>query len=309
MSNLPEETKRRLWTAGKGVTKYPALRVVANTEYFQNDYNDSDFLKEAGLTSMAATLAQEAAQLWEKRMLEILTSYCYPSLWTVACVLTEVERTAARTGTCILITPMDNRPRLKESSGDKREDVFLKNFNAHTYGRDAGGHKRDSSKGIKGDGDFAIIQFNPFTWDKNSALRAMADLMYAKDFAAGMETEDVLFHEIVHALRVMQGLVDDHEDKEMFEGYNQIEDFLAVVLTNIAISERNPTVPLRRHHNFFETIPTHLSTSSGFLSHAPNVDRLKKAYIEEFSLFHNIAGSPHRNSFNPIREMIMARRP
>jgi len=284
------------------------LRIVTTTEYFQNDYNDSDFLKEDGLTSMSATLAQEAAQLWEKRMLEILTSFCHPALWTVACVLTEIERTAARTGTCILITPMDNRPSLKVSSGDKREDVFLKYFNAHTYGRDTGGRKKDPSKGIKGEGDFAIIQFNPFTWDSDSALREMADLMYAKDFAAGMETEDALLHEIVHALRFMQGLVDDHDDP-MFEGYNQIEDFLAVVIANIAMSERNPTLALRRHHNFFEKIPPHLSTPSGFLSHAPNVARLKRAYMEEFSLFHNIAGSPHRNSFNPIREMIVAQRP
>jgi hypothetical protein len=43
---------------------------------------------------------------------------------------------------------------------------------------------------------------------------------------------------------------------------DQIEDFLAVVITNIAMSERNPILALRRHHNFFETIPSHLASSA-----------------------------------------------
>lgn len=298
MSPLPASEKAKLRSSGKALAKFPSIRVVAATEYFQKQIKDTVFAEQA------TTLAKEMAALWEARVLSVLESYSAPGRWTPPCVLTEIERMASRRGTAVIITPLDpKKPAL--GSGDDALDTLFAYFNAHTYGRDNGGMMKDPSKGQAGPGDFAIVQFNPFTWDDDSALLEMARGSYVEDFEpVGMEAPDVLFHELIHALRILQGLVDPQVDQSFWGGYDQIEDYLAIVITNIAISERNPHALLRRNHSRFQKLPPNLSTSKGFLSFPQNPKRLQRCYLQEISLFHNIAGSPYTQSFNPIREYL-----
>ena len=57
--------------------------------------------------------------------------------------------------------------------------------------------------------------------------------------------DDVLFHELVHALRIMRGLI----DTTTMIGWDNKEDFFAITLTNIYLSMNNRNADLRGSHS------------------------------------------------------------
>jgi hypothetical protein len=92
--------------------------------------------------------------------------------------------------------------------------------------KDPGSIKRHSLKGLigLGNGTNATVEFAPGIWD---------------------DPDEVLYHELVHASRIVRGVLDrmpvDHN-------YDDAEEYLAVVLTNIYMSEKGQFSHLRADH-------------------------------------------------------------
>jgi len=78
-----------------------------------------------------------------------------------------------------------------------------------------------------GEGSDAVIEFTPDIW-KGEAMRPPSDA-----------PDEVLFHELVHASRTMRGVSDK---KIVTRGYGDQEEYIAVVLTNIYMSEKGQRV-------------------------------------------------------------------
>jgi hypothetical protein len=51
----------------------------------------------------------------------------------------------------------------------------------------------------------------------------------------GYDPDTIIFHELIHASRQMRGVA---EDTQVTKGYVDVEDFLAIVIANIYISEK-----------------------------------------------------------------------
>lgn len=115
--------------------------------------------------------------------------------------------------------------------------------------------------------------------------------------------DEVLFHELVHAHRAASWLVPNHDRLIAgLSGYKDEEEFLAVVLTNIYISDKtnHGSSGLRRDY-FVRDRPLEekLSTSLGFYQSSPQVLRiLKKFRQDQGFLFDKLAKV--NGSFNPL---------
>src|SRR5207342_856269 len=106
-------------------------------------------------------------------------------------------------------------------------------LNAYEWGRDevaetAKGALVDyseagNSKIGTGEGSDAVIEFTQEIW-RGEAMRPPSDA-----------PDEVLFHEMVHASRTMRGVSDR---KTASRRYGDEEEYIAVVLTNIYMSEK-----------------------------------------------------------------------
>jgi hypothetical protein len=112
-----------------------------------------------------------------------------------------------------------------------------KKLNAYEWGRDevaetAKGALVDysapgNSKIGTGEGSDAVIEFTQEIW-RGEAMRPPSDA-----------PDEVLFHELVHASRTMRGVSDR---KTVSRRYGDQEEYIAVVLTNIYMSEKGQRV-------------------------------------------------------------------
>jgi hypothetical protein len=119
--------------------------------------------------------------------------------------------------------------------------------------------------------------------------------------------DNVLVHELVHALRYMRGVLNmvPTLDKE----YDNEEEFFAILVANIYMSETGRTLFLASHHSY-DALPAELSTSEGFLgkavsppsnSHMENRRLVHKFVWQCYSLCSLLYGKVSA-AFNPIRE-------
>jgi hypothetical protein len=121
---------------------------------------------------------------------------------------------------------------------------------------------------------------------------------------AARRPDEVLLHELVHALRLLQV----RQEGRMFSGvgrwsYGNQEEFLAILVTNIYISEKKRG-PLRGQWIYVpgerDVLSGEAATSEGFLKDAWRLGQVADLEMQERLLFNNI-----RNAdafFNPIRE-------
>lgn len=113
---------------------------------------------------------------------------------------------------------------------------------------------------------------------------------------------DTLLHELVHAVRDIQGRRNPIPLVEPGKSYTDVEEFYAILLANIDMSARGATT-LRRHHADYSALPTEWSTSDGFLT-----DATHRKWVKEFCYGDSIdLSSQVKNvsaKFNPIRELM-----
>jgi hypothetical protein len=118
---------------------------------------------------------------------------------------------------------------------------------------------------------------------------------------AGMEPGDNLFHELVHAERRLKGIRDRTGTRT--PAYNCVEEFAAVLFTNIAISEKASFRFLRYCETTFMPMPPQYKTSKGYLENDEHVELIKKIQTQDPSLCSRVAASVQANPFNPVRRL------
>jgi hypothetical protein len=119
-----------------------------------------------------------------------------------------------------------------------------------------------------------------------------------KGHKAGAHPDEVLFHEMVHAVRQMRGLLNPLPLGFL---YDTEEEFYAILLANIYASETGRAIDLRSDHHGFEHLTT--DTNAKFL---PKKDMTDYRYRLVDKLVHEerqmaLALAKIHAPFNPIR--------
>jgi Effector protein len=114
------------------------------------------------------------------------------------------------------------------------------------------------------------------------------------------QPDEVLLHEMVHALRMMQGQYNKVPTKNAF--YDDEEEFLAIVIANVYTSQKDAAALLRGNHHDHERLWPPLNTSAGFIADKDNYNVLQIYRLTWLPTFTNLAMlvTP---KFNPFREV------
>lgn len=150
------------------------------------------------------------------------------------------------------------------------------------------GHPLGDEEYGTGEGAASTIYFTPGSWTKGDAVFTMPT------GPAGATPDEALFHELVHAVRNGQGQSDC---RPVRDDYHTMEDFFAILLSNIYSSETNR--PLRENHTNFSVMSDAVA-SSFHARYEYEIDRVCKANSD---LARRFAAVPSR--FNPLREHYM----
>src|SRR5262249_54001997 len=119
----------------------------------------------------------------------------------------------------------------------------------------------------------------------------------------GKEPDQVLFHELIHAHRAASWLL-PHHDKLIagLSGYKDEEEFLAVVLTNIYISETKGK-GMRADYISYGELKGPLSSSIGFFASSPSVLRILTEFAKDQEFLFNEMAKV-KAPFNPLAAMM-----
>jgi len=162
---------------------------------------------------------------------------------------------------------------------------------------------RGKEKPIEGTGrgTNAVIEFSPSKYHGNYA---------------GSAHDEVLFHEMVHAVRSARGI--NARNRELSEAYDNEDEFVAILITNIYMSEQQRTVlrkdhapeqQLRKDHHRFDKLET--DTDETFLPHLDEFDYryslVNKLVTQDSMLAGQLQLVPSK--FNPIRRFFQLRYP
>jgi hypothetical protein len=164
------------------------------------------------------------------------------------------------------------------------------------------GMMANASNNQRGAGDNVVLEFDPANWNPDNKFREIANQMVPGQYGPyGTSPDQALLHELVHSMRSIKGMTDLTPTGPPFN--DTIEEFVAVLVTNIHIGERNPG-GLRAGHRGFMPMAANWSTSEGFLAD-PNNRRLVKYLIQQDPSFcRNLARPTYVNSFNPFRLLL-----
>jgi hypothetical protein len=133
----------------------------------------------------------------------------------------------------------------------------------------------------------------------------------SRDFQPGGTPEEVLFHELVHAFRIVTGQSSDRKmypntflsAAAMLKGlqeYDLEEDFFAVLIANIFSAETGR--PLRGGHHANEALPPALSSNKAFLAVEDYARLVRQFCVQHHSVSQELSRVP--TTFNPIKEVL-----
>ena len=120
----------------------------------------------------------------------------------------------------------------------------------------------------------------------------------------GTLPDEFLLHEMVHALRDMQGKSNQIPTEGTARKYDNEEEFLAIVVTNVYMSANNKT-QLRADHSGHRQLQPPLNTSSGFLKDAYNYKLMNIYNLIWKPQFWLLSIVPISAKFNPFRELTL----
>jgi hypothetical protein len=124
------------------------------------------------------------------------------------------------------------------------------------------------------------------------------------DACIGLTDEEVLVHELVHAMREMEGKFNPITLLEPDKAYDNVEEFYAILVANVFMSERGEKQMRKDHQDVKHPPKAAWSSSAGFLSDATNRKWVKQfCLFEEPTLARQIAALT-TSPFNPIREFL-----
>jgi len=285
---------RLLTTDGSGdwVTIYPGsptIHLIVKTRMFRST------LIATGVGDNPDWV-ERLKESWETKVIELLDSISNGT-WTQKAVMAAIKRRCAEKHYELVIYPREYHPKNTPSRGLNELEVIDQYLNSAADGNTRGG--------ISGppEGESAIVYFDPDAWRADGFIRQEAAMVNPAKFGGvGMEPADVLFHELVHAVRRLNGVTD--RTRTLTPDYVNREEFPAVLVTNIAISEKNRFAPLRHCERTFVAMPEQYKTSAGFLRNAEHADLVKQIIQRDAGLSREIANSPVPNPFNPFRRSV-----
>jgi Effector protein len=153
------------------------------------------------------------------------------------------------------------------------------------------GTRIDPATGKNIHGDDVFVEFSPDAFTRGGASRPAGP---------GMDPDDVLFHELVHATRQLAGVV---YFMPVNQNYDNEEEYLAIVLSNIYIRNKRRDNPLRGDHD-----SGILRDPDHFLDNVQRVDLEPRMLLERFRLhqalfFKDLADIDFSiTSFNPVKQ-------
>ena len=155
-----------------------------------------------------------------------------------------------------------------------------------------------------------IVKFEPAVFMKPNACFTSKHLDNP-DHNRGALPDEVLFRELIHAHRHAIGAANGSSLGGGLYRYQNDEEFLAVVMTNIYISdETNPHHSgLRRDHTGHDSLETNLSSSLAFYKSSPQVLPLIRKFADDAKekfLFRELAKV--NSKFNPFAALVECER-
>jgi len=144
------------------------------------------------------------------------------------------------------------------------------------------------------------VWYSPDTFSMHGACSATQSANNA-----GLYWDEILFHELVHVFRSVSG---KFVQRPVFGGlsrYNDTEEFIAVLLTNIYISDRSNKIKsrLRSDHSGFNALEPKLAQPWGFFTSGTQTFGLVKSFVTENpGIASRIANDVATAPFNPIAD-------
>lgn len=117
---------------------------------------------------------------------------------------------------------------------------------------------------------------------------------------SGSAPDEMFIHELVHVLRIMQGMRNPYPTKNF--NYMNEEEFLAIVTANVYISEKGSS-DLRRDYDGHDQLQAPLNTSSGFLADRDNLRLMSIQHLIWRPTFRNLA-KVITAPFNPFQQLV-----
>jgi len=157
---------------------------------------------------------------------------------------------------------------------------------------DSDGDPIDDSLDGMGYGSDSIINYTPNMWQGQGGPAHLPD--------------EIVFHELVHAARQMRGV---SYKREVNREYNNMEEYIAVIITNIYLSEKGQHYLRANHAVHKKPDDDELANADGFLDNSQQVDLAPRRLLEQFMtrqfrFYVALSNIPRAVAwFNPIRQM------
>jgi hypothetical protein len=147
------------------------------------------------------------------------------------------------------------------------------------------------------------VSYSPDTFSLHGACSVNKAAANAR---SGLLWDEILFHELVHVFRGVSGKWNKTSLTGALVQYDDTEEFFAVMITNIYISDRTNRIKtsLRANHNKnFRPQGAKFSEPWGFFTRGPQVFSLVKQFVEENHGFSTrVATDLVDVPFNPIAD-------
>lgn len=143
-------------------------------------------------------------------------------------------------------------------------------------------------KVAQGGGSNAVVYFTPGEWGKSGCFAGKP----------GTLPDEVLVHELVHALRIMQGVF--NPVPTVNTNYTNEEEFLAIVIGNVYLSANKKTALVATHWSY-DRLWEPLNTSKGFVDDRENAKLLQHYFFQWRPVFRELV-QLKGPKFNPFRE-------
>jgi hypothetical protein len=288
---------------GKPFSACPTIRVFTSPTYFKNNLQQSSF------ADIADSLAGDMSAFWEQGVWDALNALNAPACYAARCVLTDIDWYGKRGHFFVFIVPRNMS--FERAYWDTRTDLtpqertikmWLNASSKPRQGIGGPGMMVNAANNQTGAGDNVVLEFDPANWNPDNKFREIADQIVPGQYGPyATSPAEALLHELVHAMRTIKGMTDETPTGPPFN--DTIEEFVAVLVSNIHIGERNPG-GLRAGHRGFLPMPATWATSEGFLAD-PDNRRLVKYLLRQDPYFcRNLARTVYVNSFNPIRLLL-----
>jgi hypothetical protein len=156
---------------------------------------------------------------------------------------------------------------------------------------------------VEGSGVNVVVQFK-------LDLCACAVDPKIKDVKPGGTPAEALFHELVHAFRLVTGKATDRKGPlnpylpaflKKLSRLRRGRRFFAILVANIFASETGR--PLRADHNGLTLLPSKLSTNNGFLAVEEYADLVREFCSDHNSISQKLRDVP--SAINPIKEVLI----